>query len=55
MPEPARTDRSRAVRLLVEAGNASVGVEDGILVPPDGRFDLTLRVPDGRLRPGGGP
>jgi cytosine/adenosine deaminase-related metal-dependent hydrolase len=40
------------VRFLVEASNATVGVDAGRIVPPDGRFDLVLRIPDGELRPG---
>jgi hypothetical protein len=40
------------VRLLLEAGNDAVGVEAGRIVPPAGRFDAVLRVPDGELRPG---
>ncbi|MDB4948426.1 MAG: hypothetical protein JWM27_1075 [Gemmatimonadetes bacterium] len=40
------------MRLRIDAANASVGVEGGVLVPPEGRFDAVLRVPDGALRPG---
>jgi cytosine/adenosine deaminase-related metal-dependent hydrolase len=40
------------MRLLVEAGNAAVGVERGRIVEPRGRFDAVLRLPDGELRPG---
>jgi cytosine/adenosine deaminase-related metal-dependent hydrolase len=40
------------VKLLVEAANAAVGIADGIIVPAAGRFDVTLRIPDGELRPG---
>jgi len=39
-------------RLLVEAGGQALGIEDGRIVAPTGRFDVTLRVPDGLLRPG---
>jgi hypothetical protein len=40
------------MRLLIEAANAAVGVEHGRIVPPDGGFDVHLRIPDGELRPG---
>jgi len=40
------------VRLLVEAGDGAVGIEDGRIVAPSGGFDVTLRVPDGLLYPG---
>ena len=40
------------MKLLIEGANAAVGVADGIIVPPDGRFDVVLRIPDGELRPG---
>lgn len=40
------------MRLLVEAANTSLGVADGRIVRPTGRFDATFRVPDGELRPG---
>src|SRR5690349_4150588 len=40
------------MRLRIEAANLSLGVEDGIIVPPDGRFDATIRIPDGELSPG---
>jgi cytosine/adenosine deaminase-related metal-dependent hydrolase len=40
------------VRILVEAGNATVGIEDGIIVPVNGRADAVLRVRDGELHPG---
>lgn len=40
------------MRLLVEAANQSVGVADGRIVPPTGRFDVTIRIPDGQVRPG---
>jgi cytosine/adenosine deaminase-related metal-dependent hydrolase len=38
--------------MRIDAANASVGVEDGVIVPPSGRFDVVLRIPDGELRPG---
>jgi cytosine/adenosine deaminase-related metal-dependent hydrolase len=41
-----------APRLLIEARNRTVGVAGGVIVEPDGRFDLVLRFPDGNLRPG---
>jgi hypothetical protein len=40
------------MRLRIEAANLSLGVEDGIIVPDAGRFDATIRIPDGELRPG---
>jgi cytosine/adenosine deaminase-related metal-dependent hydrolase len=40
------------MRVRIEAANLTLGVEDGVIVPPDGRFDATIRVPDGELRPG---
>src|SRR6476619_8364421 len=40
------------MKLLIEAGNVAVGVADGRIVAPSGRFDVTIRIPDGELRPG---
>jgi cytosine/adenosine deaminase-related metal-dependent hydrolase len=40
------------VRLLVEAGDGALGIGDGRIVAPTGRFDVTLHVPNGLLRPG---
>jgi cytosine/adenosine deaminase-related metal-dependent hydrolase len=40
------------MRIRIEAANATVGVEDGRIVEPGGRFDVTLRIPDGEVRPG---
>jgi cytosine/adenosine deaminase-related metal-dependent hydrolase len=40
------------VRLLIEAADAALGVVDGVITPPRGRFDVKLRIPDGELRPG---
>lgn len=40
------------MRLLIEAANAAVGVEEGRIVAPEGAFDVHLRIPDGALRPG---
>jgi cytosine/adenosine deaminase-related metal-dependent hydrolase len=40
------------MRLRIEAANLTLGVEDGVIVPPDGQFDATIRIPDGELRPG---
>lgn len=40
------------MRLLVEAANAALGVEDGRIDSPFGHFDVVLRVPDGELHPG---
>jgi hypothetical protein len=40
------------MRLLVEAANGVLGISHGRIVPPTGRFDVELRVPDGEIRPG---
>jgi len=40
------------VRLLIRTHDAALGVEGGRIVPPSGRFDVTLRVRDGELHPG---
>jgi cytosine/adenosine deaminase-related metal-dependent hydrolase len=40
------------MRIRIEAANATVCVESGRIVEPDGRFDVTLRIPDGEVRPG---
>jgi cytosine/adenosine deaminase-related metal-dependent hydrolase len=40
------------MRYRIEAANLTLGVEDGIIVLPDGPFDATIRIPDGELRPG---
>jgi cytosine/adenosine deaminase-related metal-dependent hydrolase len=40
------------MRLLVEAANTALGVEDGRIVSPLGHFDVVLRVRDGELHPG---
>lgn len=40
------------MRIRIEAGNGTVGVEGGIVVEPGGRFEVTLRIPDGEVRPG---
>ena len=40
------------MRLLIETREASLGIDDGLIVPPTGRFDVTLRVRDGTLHPG---
>lgn len=39
-------------RLLIVARNRTVGVADGLIVEPEGAFDLVLRFPDGDVRPG---
>ena len=39
-------------RLLIEARNRTVGVANGVMVAPVGRFDLVLRFPDSDVRPG---
>jgi cytosine/adenosine deaminase-related metal-dependent hydrolase len=40
------------VRILVEAANAAVAVEGGVIVEAEGSFDAVLRVRDGEVRPG---
>ena len=40
------------MRLLIETRDAALGVEEGRIVAPSGRFDATLRVRDGMLLPG---
>lgn len=40
------------MRLLIEAANTALGVVDGRIVSPAGSFDVTIRIPDGELRPG---
>jgi Cytosine deaminase and related metal-dependent hydrolases len=40
------------MRLLIEAENIALGVADGHIVAPRGRFDVTIRIPRGQLRPG---
>ena len=40
------------MRLLIEAGDAVLGIEDGRIVAPTGRFDVILHAPDGLLQPG---
>ncbi len=40
------------MRLLVEATNVALGVEDGRIVSPLGHFDVALRIVDGELHPG---
>ena len=41
-----------AERLLIEADNVAVGVANGVIVEPTGRFDLALRLPGRTIRPG---
>lgn len=41
-----------AERLLIEARNRVVAVEDGTVVEPEGRFERVLRFPDADVRPG---
>lgn len=40
------------MRIRIEAPNAVVGVEGGRVVEPEGAWDVTLRIPDGEVRPG---
>jgi cytosine/adenosine deaminase-related metal-dependent hydrolase len=40
------------VRLLIETRDLTLGVEGGRIMPPDGQFDVTIRVRDGIAMPG---
>jgi len=40
------------MRLLIETRDAALGIEAGVIVPPSGRFDVTLHIPAGTLHPG---
>jgi len=40
------------MRFVIEAANARLGIEAGHIVPAEGPFDLSLRVPDGIVQPG---
>jgi cytosine/adenosine deaminase-related metal-dependent hydrolase len=40
------------MRLLIEAGNIAIGVEDGRIVDPSGAFDRVIALRDCELRPG---
>lgn len=40
------------MRIRIQAANATVCVEGGVIVEPDGAFDVTLPIPDGEVRPG---
>jgi hypothetical protein len=40
------------VRLLIVAANDALGVEEGRIVAPDGRFDAVVELHDAELRPG---
>ena len=40
------------MRLLIAARNRAVGVEDGLIVEPEGRFDVVLDLPRSEVRPG---
>lgn len=40
------------MRLLIEAANTTVAVEDGVIVEPSGSFDHVIRAPRGEVRPG---
>src|SRR3569833_1827432 len=40
------------MRLLIQAQNRTVAVEDGRIVAPDGGFDLVLSFPDAEVAPG---
>ena len=39
-------------RILVAADNVAIGIADGAIVEPCGRFDLELRLPGRTIRPG---
>lgn len=40
------------MRLLIEAANTTIAVEDGHIVAPSGSFDHIIRAPRGEVRPG---
>jgi cytosine/adenosine deaminase-related metal-dependent hydrolase len=40
------------MRLLIEAANATIAVENGTIVKPSGNFDQIVRSPAGEVRPG---
>ena len=40
------------MRIRIEAANRTIGIEAGTIVPAEGAFDVTLRIPDGEVRPG---
>lgn len=40
------------MRLLIQASNAAVAVEDGRIAAPGGEFDAVVALPDAELRPG---
>jgi cytosine/adenosine deaminase-related metal-dependent hydrolase len=40
------------MRFLIVAGNATVAVEDGRIVAPEGHFEIVIRAPAGEVRPG---
>src|SRR6476661_3616345 len=40
------------MRLLIEAANTTIGVEDDHIVEPSGSFDHVIRAPRGEVRPG---
>jgi len=40
------------MRLLIEAANTTIAVEDGAIVEPSGSFDQVVRAPRGEVRPG---
>jgi cytosine/adenosine deaminase-related metal-dependent hydrolase len=40
------------MRLLIEAANTTIAVDEGKIIPADGRFDRVVRAPAGEIRPG---
>jgi len=40
------------MRLLIEAANVTVAIEDGHIVEPSGRFDRVIDIREGEIRPG---
>lgn len=40
------------MRIRIEAANTAIAVDEGVIVQPEGRVDVTLRIPDGEVRPG---
>lgn len=40
------------MRILIDAANTAIAVEDGHIVEPSGLFDHVVRAPQGEVRPG---
>ena len=46
------SDGNRPMRILIEAANTTIAVEDGRIVEPSGSFDRVVRAPKGEVRRG---